>query len=402
MVGLDEPAHQGLHRRLVRRREVPLHVDLTQCLTQAGLHQADAALPTGPQLVGPLERAAVEVEVLLHEGPRQQGGASMNGMPGGPDLEILQGGLLPDAGRVGEVVGLSDDGLLEEGGLLDAGAPGGSANPLAPLVPGQVGGRVHDLPPGHRIVHLLHVTAGDAVPVPLGQGGLHGHDPLGELLTRGAEGVRQPRKRQHPGHVRHVGLAQRCLSLLAVVGLVRQSQARLPHPARVALRVIDIHLDIRADHAHEADRSHLSQRTGQLLLGGGVQHRRQLLSQRLGPELLQVGLVHECLVEGADPAPVRGQDLRGPLGCHGGELLGELLNDLPAGGLRLVAQGGEGAAAGAVRRDLSGGEPLAVDEAEQVVLGTYGGVGVRRLQHAGEDRLSGGAGGSRRLRVVGR
>ena len=68
MVGLDEPAHQGLHHRLVRRWEVPLHIDLTQCLTQAGLHQTDAALPAGSQLVGPLERAAVEVEVLLHEG----------------------------------------------------------------------------------------------------------------------------------------------------------------------------------------------------------------------------------------------------------------------------------------------------------------------------------------------
>ena len=401
MVGLDEPAHQGLHRRLVRRREVPLHVDLTQCLTQAGLHQADAALPAGPQLVCPLERAAVEVEVLLHEGRRQQGGPSVNDVPGGPGLEILQVGLLPDAGRVGKIVGLGDDGLLEEGGLLDAGAPGGRTDPLAPLVPGQVRGRVHDLPPGHRVVHLLHVTAGDAVPVALGQGGLHGHDPFGEVLTRGAEGVRQTRQRHHPGHVLNVGLAQRGLSLLPVVGLVRQPQPRLPHPARVALRVIDVHLDIRADHAHEADGRHLSQRSGQLLLGGGAQHRRQLLSQRLGPELLQVGLVHEGLVEGTDSAPVGGQDLRGPLGRHGGELLGELLDDLAAGGLGLVAQSGEGAAAGTIRRDLGSREPLAVDETEQVVLGAHRGVGVRRLQHAGEDRV-GGRGAARRLRVLGR
>ena len=67
-VGLDEPADQFLHRRLVRRWEVAFHVDLSQCLAQAGLHQGDAALPTSPQLVGSLERAAVEVEVLLHEG----------------------------------------------------------------------------------------------------------------------------------------------------------------------------------------------------------------------------------------------------------------------------------------------------------------------------------------------
>ena len=325
----------------------------------------------------------------------------MNDVPGGPGLEILQVGLLPDAGRVGKIVGLGDDGLLEEGGLLDAGAPGGRTDPLAPLVPGQVRGRVHDLRPGHRVVHLLHVTAGDAVPVALGQSGLHGHDPFGEVLTRGAEGVRQTRQRHHPGHVLNVGLAQRGLSLLPVVGLVRQPQPRLPHPARVALRVIDVHLDIRADHAHESDGRHLSQRSGQLLLGGGAQHRRQLLSQRLGPELLQVGLVHEGLVEGTDSAPVGGQDLRGPLGRHGGELLGELLDDLAAGGLGLVAQSGEGAAAGTIRRDLGSREPLAVDETEQVVLGTHRGVGVRRLQHAGEDRV-GGRGAARRQRVLGR
>ena len=326
----------------------------------------------------------------------------MNDVPGGPGLEVLQIGLLPDAGRVGEVVGLGDDGLLEEGGLLDASGPGGRADPLAPLVPGQAGSRVHDLLPGHRVVHLLHVTAGDAVPVTLGQGGLHGHDPLSEVLTRGAEGLRQTRQSQHPGHVRHVGLAQWGLSLFAVVGLVRQSQPRLTHPARVALRVVDVHLDIRTDHTHETDGCHLSQCPGQLLLGGGAQHRRQFLSQRLGPELLQVGLVHEGLVEGSDSAPVGGQDLRGRLGRNGGEVLGKLLDDLAAGGLGLIAQRGEGATAGAVRRDLGGGEPLAVDESEQIVLGADGGVGVRRLQHSGENLVGSGVGGARRLRAPGR
>ena len=303
---------------------------------------------------------------------------------------------------MGEVVGLGDDGLVEEGGLPDACGSGGRANPLAPLVPGQARGRVHDLLPGHRVVHLLHVTAGDAVPVTLGQGGLHGHDPLSEVLTRGAEGLRQTRQRKHPGHVRHVGLAQRGLSLLAIVGLVRQAQPRLADPARVAFRVVDVDLDIRTNHAHETDRGHPSQHSCQFLLGGGIQYWRQLLSQWLGPELVQVGLVHEGLVEGSDSAPVGGQDLRGRLGCNGGEVLGELLDDLAAGGLGLIAQRGEGATAGAVRRDLGGGEPLAVDESEQIVLGADGGICVRRLQHSGENLVGRGVGGARRLRAPGR
>ena len=65
---------------------------------------------------------------------------------------------------------------------------------------------------------------------------------------------------------------------------------------------------------------------------------------------------------------------------------GEFLHDLAAGGLGLVAQRGEGTAAGAVRRDLGGGEPPAVDEAEQVVLGTDGGIARGRLQDTGENR----------------
>ena len=200
----------------------------------------------------------------------------MNDVPCRPGLEVLQVGFLPDSGRVGQIIGLSDDGLIEEGGLLDSGGSGCRPNPLAPFPPGQGRRRVHDLLPGHRVVHLLHVAAGDPVPVALGQIGLHGHDPLGEVLTGGAEGVHEVRQLKHSGHVRHIGPAQRRLSLLAVVGLIRQAQPRLADPARVTLRIVDIDLDVGADDAHEPDRHHPAEHPGQLLLGGSGQHRRQL------------------------------------------------------------------------------------------------------------------------------
>ena len=309
----------------------------------------------------------------------------MNDVPGSPRLEVLQVGALPDAGGVGQVVGLGDDGLVKEGGPLDAGGPSRGEDPLAPLLPRQARGRVHDLLPGHRVVHLLHVAAGDAVPVALGQIGLHGHDALGEALSGGGEGLGQPRQLEHRGHVRHIGLAQGGLRLLAVVGLVRQAQPRLADPARVALRVIDVDLDVCADDAHEPQRRHLSECPGQLLLGGGGQHRRQLNGQGLGPELLQALLIHEGRVESTDTAPVRAQDLGG----RRGEVLGELLHDLAAGGLGLVAQHGEGTTARTICRDLGGGEPPAVDEAEQVVLGSDRGIACGRLQDTGENRGSG-------------
>ena len=381
----------------MRRREVASHVDLAQRLAQAGLHQADAALPAGPQLVGPLERAAVETEVLLDEDAREQCRPCVNDVPGRPRLEVFHVGALPDRRGVGQVVGLGDDDLVEEGGLLDPGGPGGREDPRAPLLPGQTRRRVHDLLPGHRVVHLLHVAAGDPVPVAFGQIGLHGHDLLGEGLAGGAEGLGQTCQLKHPGHVCHIGLAQRGLSLLAVVGLVRKPQPRLADPARVALRVIDIDLDVRADNAHEPDRRHLAQHPGQLLLGGGAQHRCQLHGQRISPELLQVLLVHEGRVEGADTASVRRQNLGDRLWSRRGEAVGKLLDDLAAGRLGLIAQRGEGAAAGTVRRDLGSGEPAAVDEAEQVILGANGGIGHGRLQDTGENRAGGVSRGVRPL-----
>ena len=101
-------------------------------------------------------------------------------------------------------------------------------------------------------------------------------------------------------------------------------------------------------------------------------------------------IVHESRVEGADTAPVCGQRLGGLLGGGGGEALGELLDDLTAGRLGLVPQHGEGTAAGTVGRDLGRGQPSAVDEAEQVVLGADRGIGGGRLQDAGQN-LAGGA-----------
>ena len=68
---LDEPADQGLHRRLVRRREVPLHVETADGLTERRVDERDPTLPPGALLGDAGEGAPDEVGLLGGQRPRR-------------------------------------------------------------------------------------------------------------------------------------------------------------------------------------------------------------------------------------------------------------------------------------------------------------------------------------------
>ena len=75
---------------------MPLDVELPHRLAERVLHEGHPALPASPHLGHPGEGAAVEVEVLLHEGSREVGRALVDEVPGQPvtpclDRLLLQG-----------------------------------------------------------------------------------------------------------------------------------------------------------------------------------------------------------------------------------------------------------------------------------------------------------------------
>ena len=213
----------------------------------------------------------------------------------------------PHPRQMGQIVGLLDDRAIEQRcgvrarvcrGLVDAGAPG---------LPREVRRRFRDLGPGARIVHLLHIAAGHAVPVPGGQSGLHGHHCGGQGLGVGAEPLRQPRQIEHPCHVGRVGLADLRASLLAVVRLVGQAEPGLPHPGRVMVWVVQVDLDIDGDRAREAGGDPRSQDAGQGVLVVCIQNRSELGLQRGRSQLLDALLVEEGGVQGGDLGRWRGR-----------------------------------------------------------------------------------------------
>ncbi|MNS54047.1 hypothetical protein D3C72_868270 [compost metagenome] len=190
----------------------------------------------------------------------------------------------------------------------------------------------------------------------LGQAGLE-LDDFFSLL--GSIGSGHAGQFQHLGHVGLVGLQLVCLGRVGIEGLVRQAQAALAGVGHVHGRVLEVGFGAEAEQ-HVLT---LGGAGAQVVGNGGLVlqaiDRSQVGLQRLDALGVDLGFVHAGGPQVADDLLDAGRvlDLR------------DLLGQLVLHGHRTLVEDGEGAPAGAVARNLVGGQPLAVDVVAEGIAG---------------------------------
>ena len=142
-VGVEETAHQGVHRLLGVGREVAGHPRAAHGLAQVGLDKSEGALPARTKLLRAGQGTAVEVEVLVDEIARQERRMAVDRRGAQPFLEHGQVGVGPQGGGSRQEVGLVD--VHDEAG-------DGHARGLRPRVPVEAWSQGGNLLPGGRVV----------------------------------------------------------------------------------------------------------------------------------------------------------------------------------------------------------------------------------------------------------
>ena len=191
------------------------------------------------------------------------------------------------------------------------------------------------------------------VPVVPGELGLEREDPLrpsGRVVHLG--------QAEHPLEEVHVLVADLGEGVLPVVGLVGQAEAALLEEDEVAFRVARVIVDEELEEPVDALALEPAEGGQQRIDGLDRGDRAQQRRQRRGAKFFGARLVHEAGVEVAELARL------------GARLSGLGLDDDVAHRLlRLLGQHVERPVPGLVRRDFGARNPLAVDVAEQIVLG---------------------------------
>ena len=232
-----------------------------------------------------------------------------------------------------------------------------------PAGPVEARGSAGKVGEGPQIVGEVSVATPHHIPVRGGQGGLQSHDPrrpLGELVGLAAED-----QCKHPGEMAGVGAQDRGVLIVAVVGLVRQSQAGLAQMHQIAGGVLGVGVDVEPDTPADAGALQRSDHRGQLVRSGGGIDERHLVEQGTQTPVADAHVVEEARVEVADALLIGG--------LHIGAL-GRLHDEFPHLFLGPVVKQPERAIGGAVGRDRVVGQPAAVHMAEQVVLGADAGI----------------------------
>ena len=273
-----------------------------------------------------------------------------------PLLEGGQVGALPQGGGAAQVVGLVD---------VDDEAADGHVGSARPRVPVEAGGEGIELAPQGRVVGQEGIAVGDRVAVVRGQGRLQRHD-----APRPAVGVGHARQRQEAPGVGDVGLADRLVVVLAVVGLVGQSDAGLDQGDHVGGGVVRVGAHVGAHQASDALSHERAHGLGQLRSRAARLDDVQFGAQGGGAGLVDGVLVEELRPQGRDALGVHIVEdaRRRVLGNCAGIFFG------------CVAQCVEGAVHRAVGRDFVGRQPGPVHVAVKIVLWAHGAVHVRGFE----------------------
>ena len=179
---------------------------------------------------------------------------------------------------------------------------------------------------------------------------------------------------EEAGGVSDVGLADRRVVILAVVGLVGQADAGLDEGDHVAGGVVRVGAHVRADEASDALAHEAPHFAGELRVRRAGADRVKVGAQGRGAGLFDGVLVEELGPQGGDALRIRIVQ----------RAIGGVLGDGARVLLRCVAQGVEGPVHGAVRGDRVGRQPRAVDVAIKVVLRANRRIDVRGVQDSGE------------------
>ncbi|SIA88020.1 Uncharacterised protein [Mycobacteroides abscessus subsp. abscessus] len=196
--------------------------------------------------------------------------------------------------------------------------------------------------------------------------------------------------------MRDVGLADRRVVVLAVVGLVGQADAGLDEGDHVARRVVRVGAHVCADEASDALAHEAAHLTGELLVGGAGVDRVEVGAQGSGTGFFDGVLVEELSPQCGDAVRIR--IVQRAIGC----VLGDCARVL----LGCVAQRVERPVHGAVCGDRVGRQPRAVDVAIEIVLWTHRRIDVRGVEDSGEQCVRhaltlGGEAGARGMSVHG-
>ena len=285
-------------------------------------------------------------------------------MHAGPQFEVVQWGLPPECVDSGEEARLMDNRVLERAAEVQ-GLRGGGRGRIVGGLPGfdpcaevEIGERRLQVGEIGRIVGLHRIAGGHIVPMVRRDAGLDVEESLGlrvGVIRVGSE-MRVP---QLLGDHIDVRLADRRVMVLAVVGLIRQSQTVLLDMDDIGLGRSRIAVDGDAEQVGASGRVHRAKRAGE---------RRLVLGLVDGVELAFDG-GKSGLVDGVDVEEAFVQRTRF------GRRAIFLFKDVTDLVLRVLGELVEGSVAGTVVGKTVHVDPRAVDEAEQIL---------RRAGHGGE------------------
>ena len=309
----------------------------------------DPALPALADLLGAGELASVEREVLGDQGVGEDPGSRVDQPPPGPALPVVEILTAPELSESGQVVWLAHN---KFGDRVRCRAE--RAHPTGPVEAGGIGLQIGERA---QVVGEVGVAPLHHIPVRGSQFGLQRHDLRGGLpvVVRRAA-VHQ---REHPRDVIGVGGQQLGMLLVAIVGLVGQSETRLADVHQVAAGVLRVGVDVGTDPTAHAGALQGADDGCQRVGVGGLVDRGQLVEQWLHTPPFDGVLVEEAGIQVADALLV------GARRRHCGADFGDQVAHLDLGPVEQRAEGPVGRSVG---RDRVIGQPATVDMAEQVVL----------------------------------
>ena len=239
---------------------MPLDVQLSDGVAHQALDDRHGTLPAVADLLGAREPAAVEREVLGHQIVGQQKRAGLDQPPPQPGLPVLECLSRPRRRERRQVIRLAHNQFRD---AVRCGAERG--DPSGPVESGRFFGQVGERA---QVVGEVGVATLDDVPVRGCKLGLERDDPG----RRRSVVARTVDKAEHRRDVLGIGGEDLGMLLIAVVGLVGQSEPGLAQVHQVAGGVLGVGVDVNARAAADAGALQRPQYRGQRL--GGRRHRR--------------------------------------------------------------------------------------------------------------------------------